>query len=249
MITASGLSYSYAPGQPALHRISLSIHAAERIVLLGANGAGKSTLLSLCNGLLRPCSGELRLFDRPVQYTATGLRHLRRHVATVLQNPADQLFGATVLQDVAMGPVEGGATESAARLMATETLDSLGIEHLAQRPIHALSVGEKKRAALAGVLIGNPAVLLLDEPTAGLDAQGEDALLALLTARSEAGMTVCLATHDTGLLPHWATRALVLRAGKLTYDGNPLRLLRHWPELTAGCGLRAPAMTAERISH
>lgn len=244
MISASDVSFFYAPGQPVLQRISFRLQPGERVVLLGANGAGKSTLLSLCNGLLRPCHGELRLGAEPYSYTRAGLR---RQVATVLQDASDQLFGATVLQDVAMGPVEAGLPEADARRSAMETLDSLGVAHLAQRPIHALSVGEKKRVALAGVLIGSPSVLLLDEPTAGLDAPGEEALLHTLAARSEQGLTVCIATHDTGLLERWATRALVLRAGRLAFDGSAPELVRQWQSATAGCGLREPAGAGERL--
>ena len=246
MISASDVSFFYAPGQPVLQRISFRLHPGERVVLLGANGAGKSTLLSLCNGLLRPCHGELRLGAEPYSYTRAGLR---RQVATVLQDASDQLFGATVLQDVAMGPVEAGLVESDARRSAMETLDSLGVAHLAQRPIHALSVGEKKRVALAGVLVGGPSVLLLDEPTAGLDAPGEDALLAVLSARSAEGMTVLAATHDTGLVERWATRAMVLRAGRLVFDGAADALLGDWPRATEGCGLREPALAAVRMSR
>lgn len=241
MISASNLSFSYAPGQPALKDITLTLQPGERVLLLGANGAGKSTFLSLCNGLLRPCHGELLLDGDPFSYSAAGLKQLRAHVATLLQDPADQLFGATVLQDVAMGPYDRGAAEADARRVAMNSLESLGIARLAHRPIHALSLGEKKRAALAGVLAGNPAVLLLDEPTAGLDAPGEDALLELLAARTRQGLTVLLASHDTGLLLRWASRALVLRAGRLAYDGPLPNLLRQWSTLTAGCGLREPA--------
>jgi len=241
LISAVDLSYSYAPGMPALSRISFTFRAGERVLLLGANGAGKSTLLSLCNGLLRPCGGELRLLGEPVEYSKAGLRRLRSHVSTVLQDAGDQLFGATVLQDVAMGPLETGMQEAAARELAMETLDLLGGGHLAERPIHALSAGEKKRVALAGVLTVRPSILLLDEPSAGLDAPGEDALLDTLSACAERGMAICVATHNTWLLRHWATRAVVLRGGRLVFDGASEDLLPHWDRQTAGCGLRAPA--------
>jgi cobalt/nickel transport system ATP-binding protein len=249
VISASHLGFSYAPGQAALHRISFALGAGERVVLLGANGAGKSTLLGLCNGLLRPCHGELRVGQVLFSYTNAGLRELRRKVATVLQDPSDQLFGATVLQDVAMGPVESGLAEAEARRLARQALEALGAGPLAERPIHALSVGEKKRVALAGVLVGGPSVLLLDEPTAGLDAPGEDALLAVLSARCAEGMTVLVATHDTGMVERWATRAMVLRAGRLVFDGGADTLLRDWPRATEGCGLREPALAAARMSR
>jgi len=247
LISAIDLSYSYAPGMPTLSRVAFTLRAGERVVLLGANGAGKSTLLSLCNGLLRPCGGELRLFGEPVDYSKAGLRRLRSHVSTVLQDAGDQLFGATVWQDVAMGPVESGLPEAEARQLAMETLDTLGGGHLASRPIHALSAGEKKRVALAGVLTVRPSLLLLDEPTAGLDAPGEDALLETLSACTDRGMAVCIATHDTWLLHHWATRAVVLREGRLAFDGESAEILRHWDRHTAGCGLRAPAVAEGAI--
>ena len=242
MIEAVNLSYFYAPGDPALQRISFRLTQGERVLILGANGAGKSTLLGLLNGLLRPCAGQLRLLGAAVEYSGPGLSHLRNHVATVLQDPADQLFGATVLQDVAMGPAAAGASEGEALARGRRALEALEIGHLGTRPIHALSVGEKKRVALAGVLIGEPSLLLLDEPTAGLDANGEDLLLDLLRTRSEAGLTICLATHDTSLLERWATRAIVLRSGQVAFDGTASGLLRQWPAAAAGCALRRPVL-------
>ena len=241
MIRLDNVGFSYGPTHNVLRDISFVLQPGERVLVLGANGAGKSTLLSILNGLVHPCGGTYSFGDRPVNYTRSGLRELRKQVGTVVQDPDDQLFGATVLQDVAMGPLEGGHSEAAARERGLRAIDSMGILHLADRPIHALSLGEKKRAALAGVLVSSPAVLLLDEPSAGLDAGGEDALFHILN-----GLTsiICIATHDTGLLVRWASRVLLLQAGRLVYDGSPGKLLEDWDARTAGCGLREPAIVA-----
>ena len=131
----------------------------------------------LLNGTLRPQDGELTVLGRPMDYSRAGQQWLHRKVGIVLQDPDDQLFGATVEQDVAFGPLNNGLDSAEARLLVMQTLDSLGIAHLADRPIHELSLGEKKRVALAGVLVLEPEIILLDEPTAGLDFAGITSML------------------------------------------------------------------------
>jgi len=241
MIRLNKVSFSYSPKHPVLRDISFVLRPGERVIVLGANGAGKSTLLSVLNGLVHPCGGNYSFAERPVNYTRSGLRELRKQVGTVVQDPDDQLFGATVLQDVAMGPLERGDSEPTARERGLRAIESMGILHLADRPIHALSLGEKKRAALAGVLVTSPAVILLDEPSAGLDAGGEDSLFHILNGLSS---IICIATHDTSLLVRWASRVLLLQAGRLVYDGTPDKLLEDWDNRTAGCGLRKPSIVA-----
>ncbi len=155
-----------------------------------------------------------------MDYSRAGQLWLHRKVGDrPRRTPDDQLFGATVEQDVAFGPLNNGVTSTEARLLVFQTLDSLGIAHLADRPIHELSLGEKKRVALAGVLVLEPEVILLDEPTAGLDFAGITSMLGLLNRLHRAGTTIMISTHDTDLAYEWAEEAWILLDGSLAAQG------------------------------
>jgi cobalt/nickel transport system ATP-binding protein len=219
ILEARNVSFAYGPAKWALCGLNLSLDRPERVCLLGSNGVGKSTLMLLLNGTLRPQEGELIVLGQPIDYSRAGLHQLRRDVGMVLQDPDDQLFGATVEQDVAFGPLNNGAASQAARVMVDETLAALGISHLAERPIHELSLGEKKRVAMAGVLVLHPRIILLDEPTAGLDFAGICAMLALLKKLHQQGTTLVISTHDTDLAYEWANQAWVLGDGRIAASG------------------------------
>ena len=225
------VDFAYTPGEWVLRGVDMAIAPGERVILLGANGAGKSTLLSLFNGLLSPTAGRVE--------------GDRRRVATVLQDPDDQLFADTPLRDVALGLLEQGFDDETAAGAARAALRQMGVEQLAVRPIFSLSVGQKKRVALAGAMVLRPEVLLLDEPTAGLDWPGTEALLRTLDDLSAEGTAIVAATHDTEALLGWASRGVVLAEGRVRCD-LPADLLRaEWSRYTAGCGLRAPAWREE----
>lgn len=219
ILEARNVSFAYGPAKWALRDLNLSLNRPERVCLLGSNGVGKSTLMLLLNGTLRPQEGELLVLGQPIDYSRSGLHKLRREVGMVLQDPDDQLFGATVEQDVAFGPLNNGMASGQARSLVDETLAALGISHLAERPIHELSLGEKKRVAIAGVLVLQPRIILLDEPTAGLDFAGIRAMLALLKKLHEQGTTLVISTHDTDLAYEWANEAWVLGNGRVAAQG------------------------------
>jgi cobalt/nickel transport system ATP-binding protein len=219
ILEARGVSFAYGPTKWAIRDLSFSLATPQRVCLLGSNGVGKSTLMLLLNGTLRPQEGELFVLGEPIDYSRPGLHKLRRQVGMVLQDPDDQLFGATVEQDVAFGPLNNGMTATEARALVDETLAGLGITHLAERPIHELSLGEKKRVAIAGVLVLQPRIILLDEPTAGLDFAGICAMLALLKKLHEQGTTLVISTHDTDLAYEWASEAWVLGDGRVAAQG------------------------------
>lgn len=143
ILEARDVSFAYGDGKPAIHGMSFTLRSPRRVALLGANGVGKSTLMLLINGTLRPNEGELTVLGRPMDYSRSGQQWLHRKVGIVLQDPDDQLFGATVEQDVAFGPLNNGMSSAEARLLVMQTLQSLGIAHLADRPIHELSLGER----------------------------------------------------------------------------------------------------------
>jgi cobalt/nickel transport system ATP-binding protein len=209
--------------------------------VVGANGAGKTTLLLHLNGILRPTGGRVLWNGAPVAYDRRFLDGWRRAVGMVLQNPDDQLFSASVLEDSSFGPLNLGLSEAAAEAAALAGLEAMDIRRLAGRATHDLSFGEKKRAAIAGVLAARPQVVLLDEPTSGLDIRAKAALMALLDGLHRAGTTLVMATHDLDLAYAWADDAAVVRDGVTVRQGEAASVLADEAAL-AEAGLALPAM-------
>lgn len=216
-----GLSFAYAPGHWAVRNVDLSVLAGSHTALLGANGAGKSTLLLLLSGALRACHGQVTVAGRQVSHSRDGLRFWRQNVGLLLQDPEDQLLAPTVEQDVAFSPLQSGRTEAEARTLASQALEALDIADLATRPLHALSLGEKKRVALAGLVVQRPAVLLLDEPTSGLDPAGMRALATTLQALAATGTAIVQATHDVDFAYEYASDVCVVFEGGILSRGKP----------------------------
>jgi len=209
------LGYHYPDGRVALDDLTLHIRRGERVALLGANGSGKTTLLLNLLGLLAPTSGEIRAFGEPLGRGREELKRLRSQVGLVFQNPDSQLLSASVAEDVSFGPMNLGLPQEEVRARVADALIAVGMDDHADVPAHALSFGQKKRVCIAGVLAMHPEVLLLDEPTAGLDAHALEDLLAVLGSLHAGGMTVVLSTHDIDLAYAWADRAEVLDRGRL----------------------------------
>jgi cobalt/nickel transport system ATP-binding protein len=208
------LGYHYADGTVALDGVSFSLDVGERVALLGPTGSGKSTLLQHLNGLLRPQTGAVKFGGTPVDDASVAA--VRRAVGLVFQNPEDQLFLPTLIEDVAFAPLNEGREREEARRRALAVLEELGLAEAAHRPAHHLSGGEKRLAALATVLVSQPQVLVLDEPTGDLDARSRQRLVQLLRERPE---TLLVATHDLDVARALCTRAVVLRGGALAEDG------------------------------
>ena len=206
-------------GRPVLDHLDLTLAAGERLALAGANGAGKSTLLRCLVGLERPAAGRIAAFGRE-RLKEADFHEVRLRAGLLFQDADDQLFAPTVLEDVAFGPLNRGLAADAATDLARRVLADLDLAHLADRLTHRLSGGEKRLAALAGVLAMQPDVLLLDEPTNALDAAARDHLVAILAALPAA---MILVSHDADFLERLATRAAVLAGGKLA----PATLHRH----------------------
>jgi len=221
ILEARNVSFRYPRGMEAIRDISFHIRKQEKIALVGANGAGKSTLLSMFNGMIRPDSGTLLVDNEPVRYDAASLRKIRKNVGFVLQNPDRQLIAPTVYQDVAFGPVNLGYSEEQVKESVALALHRVGLEGFGRRPIHHLSGGEKKRAAIAGVLAMDPDVLVLDEPTTGLDPAGSEDLMELLDELNHDGKTIVISTHDVELAYPWAHRAILLHKGKILAEDVP----------------------------
>jgi len=213
-VKAEDVRLTYPDGTEALKGVSLEIREGERFALLGPNGAGKSTFLLLLNGLLLPTGGRLFVFG--LEARRENRRKLRQLVGLVFQDPEDQLFMPTVLEDAAFGPLNMGLPPEEAERRAREALSAVGLLGFECRHPHRLSAGERKRAALASVLSMRPRLLALDEPTANLDARGVGALIEAL--RGFEG-TLVVATHDVGFASKVCTRAAVFDSGEVVAEG------------------------------
>ena len=227
-------------GREVLRGLDLTVPAGSRVALLGANGSGKTTLLRTLAGAHRPSAGQVLLDGEPVRFDRAGLREHRRRVQLMLQDPDDQLFSADVRQDVSFGPLNLGLSEEQAAEATDAAIAAMGIEHLADRPTHQLSYGERKRAVIAGARAMNVDVLLLDEPTAGLDPAGVEALLQTLVQINERGTTLVFSTHEVDNALAFATHAAVMTEGKLR-QGGLVELLSD-AELLAAARLRQPIL-------
>lgn len=226
-IEVSDLKFSYPDGHVALRGVSFRIAPGEKVALVGPNGAGKSTLLLHLNGLLRG-EGQIAVCGLPL--TTENLARVRRMVGLVFQNPEDQLFSPTVFDDVAYGPIYQGLEEAEVRQRVAQALEAVGMSHYAERVSHHLSLGEKKRVAIACVLSMRPEVLILDEPTAGLDPRTRRTLIRLL---HDLDMTMLISTHDLPMARELLPRTLVMDEGRIVADGPTQDVLSDRPLLEA----------------
>ena len=236
IVKIDNLSFCYPDGQQALTDISLTIHQGETVALIGPNGAGKSTLLLHLNGILRS-NGVVKIFGRPVDDKS--LRWVRSQVGLVFQNPDDQLFSPTVFEDVAFGPINMGYFEAEVRQAVTRALDWVGMDGYEQRSPHHLSVGEKKRVAIATVLSMMPEILVIDEPTSNLDPRSKWSLIGWL---KRLPMTRIIASHDLELVQALCQRVIVFDKGRVIADGTTNCILADIPLLRAH-GLAPPKAT------
>jgi cobalt/nickel transport system ATP-binding protein len=219
LIETRELAYVYPGSVKALEGINFIAPRKARIAVIGSNGAGKSTLFKHFNGILKPTSGTVLIKGEPI--TKNNIREVRKFVGIVFQNPDDQIFSPTVEQDVAFGPTNLGLDEETVHHRVQEALKIVGIEDLAQRVPHHLSGGEKKRVAIAGVIAMEPQVIVLDEPTAGLDPQGvRDFNEFINSLSSKYGMTVIFSTHDVSLVPEIADFLYVMNKGRIIAQGT-----------------------------
>jgi cobalt/nickel transport system ATP-binding protein len=219
LIETRDLCYTYPGNVTALHHVNFIAPRKARIAVIGSNGAGKSTLFKHFNGIFKPTSGSVLVQGEPI--TKANIRNVRKFVGIVFQNPDDQIFSPTVEQDVAFGPTNLGLDEETVQHRVEEALHIVGIEHLANRVPHHLSGGEKKRVAIAGVVAMEPQVLVLDEPTAGLDPQGVRDFNHFCNSLSQKyGLTVIFSTHDVSLVPEIADYVYVMNKGTIVASGT-----------------------------
>ena len=225
LLTVQNVSYRYPDGTPALDNCSLKVRRGSRTAVLGTNGAGKTTMFLHLNGILRPSAGQVLCSGVPLDYSRAGMKKLRSLVGLVFQNPDSQLFSASVREDVSFGPMNMGLPEREVRMRVEEALLAVGMTESADRPVHNLSYGQKKRVCIAGVLAMKPEIVVLDEPMAGLDAAMQEELLTVLNRLHSAGMTIIIATHDLDFAYGWADDGIVMEAGRLLTQGAPAEIL------------------------
>lgn len=242
------LNHIYGQGtifeQYALKDVNLTIHDGEFIGLIGHTGSGKSTLTQHLNGLLKATSGDILYNGESIYKEGYSMKELRSHVGLVFQYPEHQLFETTIFDDVCFGPKNQGLSKEEAGLRAFEALRSVGMpEELYYQSPFDLSGGQKRRVAIAGVLAMKPEVLILDEPTAGLDPAGRDEILDLVARmHRERNMTVILVSHSMEDVAKYVERIIVMNHGQVMFDDTPKEVFRHYKELEA-IGLAAPQVT------
>ncbi|MFS9163874.1 energy-coupling factor transporter ATPase [Streptococcus mitis] len=227
-IALENVSFTYQEGTPlastALSDVSLTIEDGSYTALIGHTGSGKSTILQLLNGLLVPSQGSVRVFDTLITSTSKNkdIRQIRKQVGLVFQFAENQIFEETVLKDVAFGPQNFGVSEEDAERIAREKLALVGIaESLFDRSPFELSGGQMRRVAIAGILAMEPAILVLDEPTAGLDPLGRKELMTLFKKLHQSGMTIVLVTHLMDDVAEYANQVYVMEKGRLVKGGKP----------------------------
>ena len=247
-IALEHVNYVYSPGtayeKQALKDVSLEIPQGQFVGIIGHTGSGKSTLIQHLNGLTRATSGRILYEGRNIYEEGYNMRWLRSQVGLVFQYPEHQLFEVDVLSDVCFGPKNQGLSQKECEARAKEALDLVGFpdKYYKQSPFE-LSGGQKRRVAIAGVLAMRPKVLVLDEPTAGLDPKGRDEILDQVERlHKETGMTVILVSHSMEDVARYVERIIVMNRGEKMLDGTPREVFRHYKELEK-VGLAAPQVT------
>lgn len=242
-------SFDYPDGTHALSGIDLSVRRGEWVAILGSNGSGKTTLLRVLDGLLKDYSGSVLLDGADVRKLSP--REIYRKVGLVFQSPDDQLFASTVAEDVAFGPRNMGCSEEEATQRVTQALELVDMQHAAAKAISTLSYGQKKRICIAGLLAMGHEILLLDEPTAGLDPMGEYRMMKLLKRLNrENGVTIVMATHSVDLVPLFIDSLHILSRGRIVRGGTPEEVFTA-PDEMAAVKLRLPhiAELIHKLKH
>ncbi len=231
IIRAENLHFTYDDGTQALRGINLSIEAGQKIALLGANGSGKSTFFLCLNGINRPKEGTLYLHEKPYDYSKQGLLELRSKVGIVFQDPDNQLFSASVFQEISFGALNIGIPEDEAKERVEAAIEELEITPFREKPTHFLSGGQKKQVSVADILVMNPEVIVFDEPAAALDPKHTQILNHLVEKLSAKGITVIISTHDVDHAFAWADEVILFQKGLVLRHGKPEEVFSHEEDL------------------
>ena len=241
-LSTKNLSYTYPDGTHALKNVNMEIEKGQKVAIMGPNGAGKSTLFSHFNGLTEPTSGHLELDGEIMKYDKKTLLEVRQKVGIVFQDPNDQLFAPTVKEDVAFGPMNLGLSYEEVENRVSEALELVGMEKFRDKTPHHLSGGQQKRVAIAGIIAMKPEIMILDEPTAGLDPEGVDKVLDILNNLNKDGMSIVISSHDIEMVNGFAEKIFVLNEGEILASGDKHEIFSN-KELLKTAHLKAPITT------
>lgn len=241
-LSTENLSFTYPDGTQALKNINIEIEKGEKVAIIGPNGAGKSTLFSHFNGLTEPTSGCVKIEDKPISFEKDELLKVRQKVGIVFQDPNDQLFAPTVKEDIAFGPMNLGLSYDEVEKRVEDALKMVGMENYEDKTPHHLSGGQQKRIAIAGIIAMKPELMILDEPTAGLDPDGVEKVLNIMNQLNEEGMTLIISSHDINMISKYADKIFVLYNGEIIESGNKNKIFSDM-ELLKKAHLRTPITT------
>ena len=241
-LSTENLSFTYPDGTRALKNINIEIEKGEKVAIIGPNGAGKSTLFSHFNGLTEPTSGCVKIEGNPISFEKDELLKVRQKVGIVFQDPNDQLFAPTVKEDIAFGPMNLGLSYDEVEKRVEDALKMVGMENYEDKTPHHLSGGQQKRIAIAGIIAMKPELMILDEPTAGLDPDGVEKVLNIMNQLNEEGMTLIISSHDIDMISKYADKIFVLYNGEIIESGNKNKIFSDM-ELLKKAHLRTPITT------
>lgn len=242
VIEAQDVSYTYdGNNERALDGLNLKIRRGTKVAFMGGNGSGKSTFFLCLNGIRRPDTGKICIDGEAIEYTRKGLLNVRGRVGIVFQEPDDQLFSASVYEEISFGILNLGADEETARREVESVIKELEITPFQDRPAHALSGGQKKQVAIADILVMHPEVMILDEPAAALDPKHTKKVQQIVDHLTEKGITVLMATHDIDYAYAWADEIVLMHRGKVIRQGTPFEVCSDREALKAA-SLEVPAV-------
>lgn len=241
-LSTENLSFTYPDGTQALKNINIEIEKGEKVAIIGPNGAGKSTLFSHFNGLTEPTSGCVKIEGKAISFKKDELLKVRQKVGIVFQDPNDQLFAPTVKEDIAFGPMNLGLSYGEVEKRVEDALKMVGMENYEDKTPHHLSGGQQKRIAIAGIIAMKPEIMILDEPTAGLDPDGVEKVLNIMNQLNEDGMTLIISSHDIDMISKYADKIFVLYNGEIIESGNKNKIFSDM-ELLKKAHLRTPITT------
>lgn len=241
-LSTENLSFTYPDGTRALKNINIEIEKGEKVAIIGPNGAGKSTLFSHFNGLTEPTSGYVKIEGKAISFEKDELLKVRQKVGIVFQDPNDQLFAPTVKEDIAFGPMNLGLSYGEVEKRVEDALKMVGMENYEDKTPHHLSGGQQKRIAIAGIIAMKPEIMILDEPTAGLDPDGVEKVLNIMNQLNKEGMTLIISSHDIDMISKYADKIFILYNGEIIESGNKNKIFSDM-ELLKKAHLRTPITT------
>jgi len=239
ILETRNLSYQYPDGTKALNNINLKIEKGKKISFVGVNGSGKSTIFLNFNGILKPTKGTVIYKGNNIAYNQKSLLELRKNVGIVFQDPENQLFSADVYQEVSFGAMNLKLNDAEVRLRVDESLKSVGMYDYRDKAVHFLSYGQKKRVAIADILVMNPEIIVFDEPTSSLDPKHSKQIVKIFDELNKKGITVILSTHDVELAYSWSDYIIVMKDGKIAREGSPYEIFSD-DKLINECYLEKP---------